>query len=134
MPQAIRIKGYAERALKEASGPNQGNAGDGDETVEVGDFSLNISTRRVRLRGEELDLTAAEFDLLLFLVNHPKHIITPKTRLATSWNRNGARQTDFLQALLSLRKKLESRDSSHCYIRTEPWVFYLFDATASWRQ
>ncbi|MGA2989759.1 MAG: winged helix-turn-helix domain-containing protein [Candidatus Korobacteraceae bacterium] len=131
MPQASGIKDYIERALNKVRGPNQGSASDADEIIEVGDFRLDVTTRKARLRGEELELTWAEFDLLLFLISHPKHLVTPNTRLATNWTRNRARQTDFLNVLLSLRKKLESRDSGHCYIRTEPWVFYRFEAAPS---
>ena len=127
MPQVAGIRNYVERALSKVRRPNQGTASEADEIIEAGDFRLDVITRRATLRGEELDLTADEFDLLLFLISHPKRFVTANTKLATNWNRNRVRQTGFLNLLLSLRKKLESRDSAHSYIRTEPLVFYRFD-------
>ena len=94
-------------------------------------FSNQCHSASSQLRGCDLDLTSAEFDLLVFLIDHPKQLITPRTRLATNWSNITVRQTEFLGTLMSLRKKLESSDSAHCYIRTEPWLFYRFDAAAS---
>lgn len=110
---------------------NNGDANDGAEVIEAGDFRINVTARQAKLRGCELDLTSAEFDLLVFLIDHPKQLITPRTRLATNWSNVTVRQTEFLGTLMSLRKKLESSDSAHCYIRTEPLLFYRFDAAAS---
>jgi len=110
---------------------NRGDVNDGDEIIEAGDFHLNVATRTAVLRGTTLELTASEFDLLVFLVNHPKHLVTPQTKLTTGWASSTIRQTEFLKTLASLRKKLESQGSGRCYIRTEPWVFYRFDVTAS---
>jgi two-component system KDP operon response regulator KdpE len=99
-----------------------------DEVITTGDFRINITARKVRLLGDELELTSAEFDMLVFLINHPKKLVTQQTMLATSWSGNVVRQTKFLRVLQSLQNKLESRNPAHCYIRTEPWIVYQFDA------
>jgi DNA-binding response OmpR family regulator len=65
--------------------------------------------------------------MLVFLVTHPKSIITPHTRLATRWGHNQTRRTDFLRALSDLRKKIESVPGFTRYIRVESWVVYRFD-------
>ena len=131
MPNTKRVKGYFERVYETVKRLNQQLAADPDEIVQAGDFRLNVTARKASLRGKDLELTSAEFDLLLFLINHPKRLITPQTRLATNWSATAVRQAEFLPTLLSLRKKLENVDRSRCYIRTEPWVFYRFDASAS---
>ena len=100
------------------------------ETIAAGDFRIDLENRTASLRGRPLPLTAEEFDLLMFLIDHPRKLITQQTRLATNWDGHGLRQTEFLRVLLSLRKKLESEGSSQHYIRTEPWVFYRFDPGA----
>ena len=128
------LKDYVLAVCSAATRLNRGDTTDSAEIIEAGEFQINLITRIVRLRGRELDLTSAEFDLLVFLVDHPKQLITPHTRLATNWSNSAVRQTEFLRTLMSLRKKLESGDSAHCYIRTEPWFFYRFDATASGHQ
>lgn len=101
------------------------------EIIEVGDFRLEVAERVVTLRGEELSLTAEEFDVLLYLIGHPQRCVTPRTVLATSWARDGLHQTEFLKALLSLRKKLDTLVAGNQYLRTEPWVIYRFDPRSS---
>jgi two-component system, OmpR family, KDP operon response regulator KdpE len=101
------------------------------EIIEVGDFRLEVAERVVALRGEELSLTAEEFDVLLYLIGHPQRCVTPRTVLATSWTRDRLHQTEFLKALLSLRKKLDTVVAGNQYLRTEPWVIYRFDPRSS---
>jgi two-component system KDP operon response regulator KdpE len=101
------------------------------ETIAAGDFRIDLENRTASLRGRPLPLTAEEFDLLMFLIDHPRKLVTQQTRLATNWAGRGLRQTEFLRVLLSLQKKLGSESSAQHYIRTEPWVFYRFDPGAS---
>jgi DNA-binding response OmpR family regulator len=68
--------------------------------IESGDFKIDLAARTVTLRGENLSLTAEEFDVLVFLAGHPQRLVTPHTMLATSWTANGLRQTEFLRVLM----------------------------------
>ena len=101
------------------------------ETIEVGDFTINTAERIARLRGQELHLTSEEFDVLVFLTTHRQQFVTPRTTLATSWTSGRLHQTEFLKALLSLRKKLYAVVGANQYLRTEPWVVYKFDPRSS---
>jgi DNA-binding response OmpR family regulator len=100
------------------------------ERIEFGDFRIDFDERTVTLDGQELQLTPEEFDVLVFLSSHPQSMVTPRTRLATSWTANRLRRTEFLTTLISLRKKLDAGPGKH-YLRTEPWIIYRFDPTAS---
>jgi DNA-binding response OmpR family regulator len=99
--------------------------------IESGDFRIDIDRRAATLRGEQLHLTFEEFDVLLFLIKHPQHLITPHTVLATSSTTDAHRQTDFLRVLFSLRNKLDEAGAGKHYLRTEPWIVYRFDSTPS---
>jgi len=101
------------------------------ETIVVGDFAINTVKRTATVRGEDLRLTSEEFDVLVFLTTHPLRCVTPHTTLSTSWTGSGLHQTEFLKALLSLRKKLETVAAGKQYLRTEPWVIYRFDPRSS---
>ena len=101
------------------------------DVIESGDFRIDTASRTATLRGEKLELSFEEFDVLVFLVNHPQRLISPRTILATSWATNPPRQTEFLRVLLSLRKKLDTIGEGKHYLRTEPWVVYRFDPTPS---
>jgi DNA-binding response OmpR family regulator len=96
-----------------------------DDVIETGDFRINVVARSASVGGSELDLSSEEFDLLMFLLSHPKKMVTPTTVLSTSWPGHGIRHTDFLRVLLSLRQKLD--ETGGHYLRTEPWVVYQFD-------
>jgi DNA-binding response OmpR family regulator len=101
------------------------------QIIEAGDFRVAVAERVVTLRGEKLPLTDEEFDVLLYLIGHPQRCVTPRTVLATSWTGDGLHQTEFLKALLSLRKKLDAVGAGNQYLRTEPWVIYRFDPRSS---
>ena len=99
------------------------------EVIQAGDFRIDLQSGRVTVRGNEVQLTQEELDLLVFITTHPKKIVTPSTQLVTRARGNRVRQTQFLRVLLGLCRKIEP-DNSHHYIRTEPWVFYRFDPGA----
>lgn len=93
----------------------------------TGDFRLDLRTRRVTVRDQDLHLIEEEFEMLVFMIGHPKSIITPQTRLTTRWGGgNQIRQSDFLRVMAQLRRKLDAAGCCH-YIRTEPWIVYRFD-------
>jgi len=101
------------------------------DVIEMGDFLIDVAARRATLCGQELDLTSAEFEVLVFLAGHPRSFVTPQTMLATNWRGGQIQQAEFLRALMSLTKKLNSATgSTQHYIRTEPWIFYRFDPSS----
>ncbi len=99
--------------------------------LETGDFRIDLVARQAALHGCELDLSSSEFDLLVFLANHPNRVVTPRTLLATDWGGHAVRQVEFLRVLLSLRRKIAAVDNGKHYLRTEPWVFYRFSPNGS---
>jgi len=96
--------------------------------LEFGAFSIDLARRTATLRGQTLDLTPEELDVLIFLAGHPQSMITPHTMLSTKTNQ--LHQTEFLKTLLSLRAKIDAAagPGTH-YLRTESWVVYRFDPT-----
>ena len=82
---------------------------------------------RVQRDEEELRLTPKEFELLMYLAQHPGRVLTHRTILKAIWGVHAADQTEHLRVLVgSLRKKIEPNPSSPKYILTEPWVGYRF--------
>ena len=100
-------------------------------TIEIGDFVINTIERTATLRGENLRLTSEEFNVLVFVSTHTQRCVTPRTVLATNWTDDDHHQTEFLKALLSLGRKLESIAGGRQYLRTEPWVIYRFEPRPS---
>ncbi len=79
-------------------------------------------------RGDEkIRLTPKEFELLVFLAQHPGRVLTHRAILKAIWGPHAVDQPEHLRVLLgSLRKKLEPDPSRPRYIVTEPWVGYRF--------
>jgi two-component system KDP operon response regulator KdpE len=97
-------------------------------TILVGDFSIDLDARSVKVRGEEIHLTPKEFDLLIFLARRPGKVVTHRTLLAAIWGPNSTEQPEYLRVFVGqLRKKIESDASSPKYLLTEPWVGYRFE-------
>ena len=55
------------------------------ETVSAGTVTLDRRTRRVRVAGEEVALTATEFDLLEYLLAAPGRVFTREELLSEVW-------------------------------------------------
>jgi DNA-binding response OmpR family regulator len=80
---------------------------DGATVLELGDVRLEPSARRVEVAGEEVHLTATEFDLLAMLLRRPGQVFTREQLLATVWgiaDYGGSRTVDVHVA--QLRAKL----------------------------
>jgi two-component system, OmpR family, KDP operon response regulator KdpE len=99
--------------------------------VEVGDFRIDLATRSVTVSGRELKLTPKEFDLLLYLSQHPNRVIPHRTLLAAVWGANSTEQPEYLRVFIGqLRKKVESDPAEPRYLLTERWVGYRFEPGA----
>lgn len=99
----------------------------GDEgIIEAGEFRVDLQERTASVRGHELHLTPAEFQVLVFLTTHKKQLVSSRTNLSTRTLDGHITQSEFLPALLSLRKKLEQEVPNGHYLRTETWVLYDF--------
>jgi DNA-binding response OmpR family regulator len=98
---------------------------EGASRIEAGDFSLDLNARSVTVCGRALRLSGAEFDVLVFLMSHRRHIVTSRTRLKTRIP-GGVREMEFLRAFISLQKKLREEVPGSHYLQTESWILYDF--------
>jgi DNA-binding response OmpR family regulator len=101
---AARIRAVGRRTLDGSS-----NADDRDNVAAqmIGTMELDRRTRRVRIGGEEIALTAKEFDLLSFLANDVGGVRTRTEILETVWDAHWYGPTKTVDAhVASLRKKL----------------------------
>jgi two-component system KDP operon response regulator KdpE len=95
---------------------------------EVGDFRVDLATRRVHAGGQEVRLTPKEFDLFVYMARHPNRVITHRTLLEAVWGEGSQEQPEYLRVFMGqLRKKLEPDPSNPKYLVTEPWVGYRFN-------
>ena len=98
------------------------------EIVDVGDFHIDLATRTVVVAGRDRKLTPKEFDLLLYLSQHPHRVIPHRTLLAAVWGGNSVEQPEYLRVFIGqLRKKIEADPAEPRYLLTERWVGYRFE-------
>ena len=84
---------------------------DASAPQEIGPLSIDRRTRRVRLDGEELAITAKEFDLLAFLATDIGAVRTRTEILENVWDAHWYGPTKTVDAhVASLRKKLGGHD------------------------
>ena len=70
---------------------------DHDEVVRVGSLEMNLATYQVAIGGRPVDFTYMEYELLKFLVTHPKRVFSREALLNRVWGYDyygGARTVD----------------------------------------
>jgi two-component system KDP operon response regulator KdpE len=89
----------------------------------VGDLSVDLIRRIVRVRDEEVRLSPKEYDLLRVLVQHAGKVLTHRFLLHEIWG--GATDAQYLRVYVrQLRQKLEADPERPQYILTETGVGY----------
>ena len=75
----------------------------------VGDLSLDEDSREVFRAGEEISLTATEFELLRFLMRNPRRVLSKAQILDRVWNYDFGGQANVVELYISyLRKKIDA--------------------------
>lgn len=92
--------------------------------VEINDFRLDKNNLKLHLKGEEVDLTATEFKLLLILIESPNVTKERSELLQKVWGYNDMIQTRTLDTHIKrLREKLDGEGQ---HIETVRGVGYRF--------
>jgi two-component system OmpR family response regulator len=76
--------------------------------VVVGDLELDEDSHEVRRGGQEVSLTATEFELLRFLMRNPRRVLSKTQILDRVWNYDFGGQANIVELYISyLRKKID---------------------------
>jgi DNA-binding response OmpR family regulator len=95
------------------------------EALSFGEVVLERSTREVRRAGNEVQLTAKEFDLIWFLASHPRHVFSRDQLMRSVWGYTRAIDTGTVTVhIRRLRQKLEGDPSSPRHLQTVWGVGY----------
>ena len=98
------------------------------ERIEIGDFHIDLATRTVTVKANDVRLTPKEFDLLLYLAQHPHRVIPHRALLGAVWGGASTEQPEYLRVFMGqLRKKIEANAAEPRYLLTERWVGYRFE-------
>src|SRR5689334_14221034 len=103
-------------------------SGDGG-TITVAGLAIDPDGFTASKRGEELQLTATEFRLLLELARRPKQVFTRDLLLELVWNYDYLGDSRLVDAAVQrLRAKVEDDPKQPALIKTVRGVGYRFDA------
>ena len=90
-------------------------------------LTLDAGTREVHRAGEELKLTAKEFDLLWFLASHPRKVFSRDQLMSRVWGFESAVDTGTVTVhVRRLREKIEESPSHPRFLQTVWGVGYRF--------
>ena len=75
----------------------------------VGDLTLDEDSHEVIRAGEEIHLTATEYELLRFLMRNPKRVLSKAQILDRVWNYDFGGQANIVELYISyLRRKVDA--------------------------
>ena len=77
------------------------------QILRYADLELDQATREVRRNGRPIDLTAREFALLRFFLEHPRHVFSKNQLLEAIWGYDYVGDSNVVETYISyLRRKL----------------------------
>lgn len=95
------------------------------ESFQFADLTLSRKTREVKRGDRTIELTAKEFDLLNYLISHPKQVLTRDRILEEVWGYDFMGDSNIIEVYIRyLRLKLESENESRL-IQTVRGVGYV---------
>lgn len=97
------------------------------QPVKAGNIFIDTSTRQVRIAGEDVVLTAREFDLLLHFASHPGQVFSRMQLLEQVWGYHYEGYEHTVNYHINrLRAKIEENPADPNYILTVWGVGYRF--------
>jgi DNA-binding response OmpR family regulator len=123
-PQELvsRVRAVLRRADKSST------RGEGERPLAFGDLTIDPITRIVSRGGNELQLTAKEFDMLHHLAQHPRQVFSREQLLDRIWG--GSEYIDpgtVTVHVRRLREKIEADPSKPAHLITMWGVGYKFE-------
>jgi DNA-binding response OmpR family regulator len=113
--------------LRRARGPLAPAGAESPRVLEAGTLSVDVPAREARLRGELVALTAREFELLAFLMRHPRQAFRREELLEHVWGYSFGDTSTVTVHVRRLREKIEDDPSAPVRIATVWGVGYRFE-------
>lgn len=104
-----------------------GSAPADNDLMRIRGIKIDKTARRVWVNGEEKNLTSREFELLVFLAEHPNHVFSKEDIFKAIWNMDSIGDIATVTVhIKKLREKIELNTNKPQYIETIWGVGYRF--------
>lgn len=113
--------------LRRASGPLAATAPGGPLVFEDGDLRVDVAAREATISGAVVPLTAREFELLVFLMRHPRQAFRREDLLQQVWGTRFGDTSTITVHVRRLREKVEPDPSKPTRIATVWGVGYRWE-------
>jgi len=123
----LELQARVRAILRRSELTAQQGADEADASIELQLLSIDVAGRNVMIAGQSIELTAKEFDLLLFFARNPGRVFSRGQLLDQVWgySHNGYEHT-VNSHINRLRKKIERAPGENQYIETVWGVGYRF--------
>ena len=100
--------------------------------LHFGALEIQPQTHRVFVSGREVRLAAREFELLLFLAQHPQIVFSKETLYDRVWSLDAVGSTSTVSVHMNrLREKIETDPANPCWLQTVWGAGYRFNSEAT---
>ncbi|MEO8358346.1 MAG: response regulator transcription factor [Chloroflexota bacterium] len=99
-----------------------------EEKVVRGDIEVDVERHMVKVRGEKIDVTPTEFNLLVYLMKNSGKVLPHRAILQHVWGTEYGDEAEYLRVYIGkLRQKIEAEPLRPRYLHTEHGIGYRFD-------
>lgn len=127
-----RARAVLRRAEAAEDNPDAAAPSSSGKSLRAGDIQIDLSRHEVYVRGDLIELTPKEFDLLRYLVENREHVLSRDQLLDHVWGYTTATDTRIVDVHVShLREKVEIDPKSPLHIRTVRGIGYKFSEGAA---
>ena len=99
-----------------------------EEKIVRGNIEVDMARHKVNVRGEEVEFTPTEFNLLVYLMRNAGKALTHRSILQHVWGTEYGDEAEYLRVYVGkLRQKIESDPLKPAYLHTEHGIGYRFD-------
>ncbi len=117
---SYRIAAHLRKSIRDA-GPRP------DDAFSIGPFKFDLRKHKVLVRGEPVDLTPKEFQILVLLASHPDEVFTREQLVEAVWGSEYVEGTTSIAVFIrKIREKVEEDPSKPRFVQTVWRVGYRF--------
>lgn len=97
------------------------------QILSFGEITVDVGARKVYKKDEQIDIMGKEFDLLVYLMEHPGQALRKETIFNAVWGESCFSELSSLSVYISwLREKIEDDPKKPKYIKTVYKIGYSF--------